>query len=362
MEILKKVNMKHQDITMSDQLPLVSIGMPIYNVEQFLERSLLSVLNQTYRNVEILAIDDCGKDHSMEIVERLRNNHPNGSRIRVIRQPQNMGQGEARNAVFDHANGKYVYLLDSDDYIESNTIEIMVHEAEKNQADVVHAVARTVYFGSDRVDQDFPYQPYKIIKGKDEFAKVVCADLRRHVSFCCWNILYNVDFLRRNNLRFFRVKCEDVLFFSDYYSCVECAVMMPNVTYNYLVRGGSTMGYMQSGVIPARDIRMWFEANKLMLQHTDKLRNRTFFDVHCARVLKWNFRSVCVALRHRSRFDDYLTNSEISSNLLHPATIKEILGFHRYRMVNLLFKLIGLLPAWLCVKTSYLIGKIIRWI
>lgn len=354
--------MKVQEYMTFDQMPLVSIGMPIYNVEQYLERSLLSALDQTYQNIEILTIDDCSTDHSMDIVERLKNNHPKGNCIRVIRQPHNMGQGEARNAVIDNAKGKYIYLMDSDDYIEPNTISIMVPEAEKNQADVVHTVARTVYYGSDRIDQDFPYQAYRVIKGKDEFAKVVCADLRRHVSFCCWNILYNLDFLIRNKLRFFRVKCEDVLFFSDYYSCVECAVMMPDVTYNYLVREGSTMGYMQRTVIPVRDIRMWFDANILMLQHAKRLSERSFYDVHCARVMKWNFRSVCVALRHRHRFDEKLTDSEIRQNLQHPSTIKEILAFKRYRMVNLCFKVLGILPSWLCVRVSYLVGKMIRWI
>lgn len=252
--------------------------------------------------------------------------------------------------------------MDSDDYIEPNTIAIMVPEAENNQADVVHTVARTVYYGSNRIDQDFPNQAYRVIKGKDEFAKVVCADLRRHVSFCCWNILYNLAFLRRNDLRFYRVKCEDILFFSDYYSFVECAVMMPDVTYNYLVREGSTMGYMQSGAIPVRDIRMWFDANKLMLQHAKRVSGRSFYDVHCARVMKWNFRSVCVALRHRCRFDDKLTDSEIRLNLQHPSSIREIMSFRRYRTINLFFKLLGMLPAWLCVKLSYIVGKLIRWI
>ena len=351
-----------EDDTKPTHMPLVSIGMPIYNVEQYVERSLLSALDQTYPNVEIVTVDDCGTDHSMDIVERLRKNHPHGHRIRVIRQPHNMGQGEARNAVINQALGKYLYFMDSDDFIEPNTIAIMVLEAEKELADVVHTVARTVYFKSNRIDQDFPYQPYRVIRGKDEFAKVVCADLRRHVSFCCWNVLYSLDFLKRNDLRFYRVKCEDVLFFSDYYSCVECAVMMPDVTYNYLVREGSTMGYMQRNSIPVCHIRMWFDANKLMLQHTNKIRNRSFYDVHCARVMKWNFRSVCVALRHRQRFDEYLTDSEIKDNLCHPSSFREILHFNRYRTINLLFKLLGMLPAWLCIKISFIIGKIIRWI
>lgn len=354
--------MGNQIETFNNRKPLVSVGMPVYNVEPYIEKSIISVLNQTYENVEILVVDDCGTDGSMDIVRRFQKEHPRGNSICIIQQPHNMGQGEARNVAIKNANGKYLYLLDSDDYIEPTTLELMVPEAEANNADVVHTVARTVYSDSGKIEQLFPDQPYRVIKGKDEFANVVCADLRRHVSFCCWNILYNLDFLRRNNLYFYKVKCEDVLFFSDYYSEVECAVMMPDVTYNYLVREGSTMGYMKRKVIPVRDIRMWFDADFLMIEHAKRLQGRVFYDVHCARVMKWNFRAVCVALRHRKRFDGPLKDKEIAANLHHPSTFLQICKFKRYKAVNLFFKIMGMLPAWLCVRLSYVIGKIIRWI
>ena len=66
--------------------PLVSIGIPVYNVEQYIEKCLLSVLNQTYQNIEILVVDDLGKDLSMQTVANFQQSHPNGHLIKVIRQ------------------------------------------------------------------------------------------------------------------------------------------------------------------------------------------------------------------------------------------------------------------------------------
>lgn len=345
-----------------DRMPLVSIGMPIYNVEPYVERSLTSVLEQTYSNIEILAIDDCGTDHSMNIVNYLMSEHQNGNMIKIIHHECNKGLGEARNSVINNAKGKYIYFIDSDDYIEKDTISLMVNEAERFSADVVHTVARTVYYKTGIIEQNFPEQPYRVLRGKDEFAKYVCQDIRRHVSFTSWNILFSTDFLRLNNLHFYSVICEDILFFSDYYPLVKTAVLMPDVTYNYLIREGSIMGNMKRDKIPANGIRKWFEANLIMLDHAKRIKTSVFYDVHCAKLLKQNFRSVCIALRHRHRFDDYLTDQEICKNLHHPSTIKDILAFNRYRIINLFFKLLGMLPSWLCVRISYLIGKMIRWI
>ena len=65
---------------------LVSIGIPVYNVEPYIEKCLLSVLNQTYHNLEILVVDDLGTDNSMDVVDRIRRSHPNGNKIRIITQ------------------------------------------------------------------------------------------------------------------------------------------------------------------------------------------------------------------------------------------------------------------------------------
>ncbi len=93
-------------------LPLVSIGMPVYNVAPYIEKSILSVLNQTYQQLEILIVDDCGTDNSIDIVKALINNHPRGNCIKILYQSQNLGPGDARNRAINDAIGKYLYFID----------------------------------------------------------------------------------------------------------------------------------------------------------------------------------------------------------------------------------------------------------
>lgn len=115
--------------------PLISVIIPVYNVEPYIERAILSVLDQTMTECECLVIDDCGSDGSMDIVRSLQQRHPAGSKIRVIRQARNGGLGEARNTGIDLAKGEYVYFLDGDDYIAPDCIEQLYCAAEKYHAD-----------------------------------------------------------------------------------------------------------------------------------------------------------------------------------------------------------------------------------
>ena len=100
----------------------VSVGMPVWGVEKFIKRCLLSILDQDFEDMEVLVIDDCGPDKSIEIAESIASTHPKGNKIRIIRQPQNMGCWAARNRVLDEAQGKYILLVDSDDYMEDGAI------------------------------------------------------------------------------------------------------------------------------------------------------------------------------------------------------------------------------------------------
>ncbi len=341
---------------------LVSIGIPVYNVEPYIEKCLLSVLNQTYSDLEILIVDDCGKDNSISIVESIKNSHPRGKQIRILKQPYNKGLGEARNMAIQYAKGKYLYFLDSDDYIELNTIEIMVNYAEKYHTDVVNASPRIVLYETGEVLPAFTYPSFKMIKGKDEFAKFVCQDLKWHIGVASWNNLFLMSFLIQNNLFFSARKDEDALFLSDYYSEVECAVLLPNITYNYVQRAGSIMGNQMRNVIPIHEIRERFKADAIMTERCARLKNRTFYDAHCARVMKHKFRAVCVALRHRKKFSEHLSNNEICQELRHPATFTEILHFKRYKVFHLCFYMLSKIPNFLAIGVSYILGKIIRWI
>ena len=264
--------------------PIVTIGIPVYNVEPYIEKCLLSVLNQTYNDLEIIVVDDLGTDKSMDIVADIQANNPKGSLIKTIVQAQNGGSGKARNAVIQNAKGSYLYFLDSDDYIEPNTIELLVNQAIKYQTDVVIASLRKVIWNTENELPTLQYESFLQIKGKDQFAKYVCQDLRWHIAITACNILFSMAFLRENDLSFLASKDEDALFLSDYYSEVESAVILPDVTYNYVIRPGSKMGNNIREKIPVDEIRDRFVTDAIMTERCARLSGRSFYDAHCARV------------------------------------------------------------------------------
>lgn len=342
--------------------PLVTIGIPVYNVEPYIEKCLLSVLNQTYDNLEILVIDDLGTDKSMEIVANIQSSHARGCAISIYTQHQNGGSGKARNVVISNAKGKYIYFIDSDDYIEPNTIELMVGHAENNQTEAVIASLRKVVWNTDIELPTLQYKSFQLVKGKDQFASIVCKDLRWHIAITACNILFLTSFLRNNHLEFLASKDEDALFLSDYYSEIECAVILPDITYNYVIRPGSKMGNNIRTVIPVNEIRDRFYTDSIMTERCKRIKGRTYYDVHCARVVKHKFRAACVAIKHRKHFTENLSNKEIHLELKHPATMGEILKFRRYRLFHFLTYTVSVLPPSLSVALVHIVGKLIKWI
>lgn len=113
---------------------LVSLIIPVYKDKDYIERCLFSAINQTYRNLEIIIVNDGSKDGSMEIVNRIKNQDP---RIMVINK-ENGGLSDARNAGLKVFKGDYVYFLDADDYLHEKTIEFLVNVTDKCDVDIVY--------------------------------------------------------------------------------------------------------------------------------------------------------------------------------------------------------------------------------
>lgn len=115
--------------------PVVTIALPIFNVEKYLTRCIASLVNQTYKNLEIILVDDCSSDGSAQICDEWVKRD---TRIKVIHKKKNEGQGIARNNAMDIATGKYICFIDSDDYIDRDTaVSSLVDAAEREQADIV---------------------------------------------------------------------------------------------------------------------------------------------------------------------------------------------------------------------------------
>ena len=124
---------------------LVSVIIPVYNVERYLDRCLASVVDQTYRELEILVVDDGSTDGSGALCDRWAERD---SRIRVIHK-SNGGLSDARNAALDVMTGSYVLMLDSDDWLQTDAIECLYQLLEKEQADIAVGGWREVYEGDE---------------------------------------------------------------------------------------------------------------------------------------------------------------------------------------------------------------------
>ncbi len=112
----------------------VSVIIPIYNVEQYLAKCLDSIVNQTYKNLEIICVNDCSPDNSAKILEYYANQD---KRIKIIDRAKNGGLSAARNSGLDVSTGKYIYFIDSDDWIDLDYIKAMVQAIETSNTEIV---------------------------------------------------------------------------------------------------------------------------------------------------------------------------------------------------------------------------------
>lgn len=178
--------------------PLITLGIPIYNAADLVERTLLSALNQTYPNIEYIFVDD--KGDSMDTVYRVIAEHPRGEAVRIIDQIYNQGTGAARNAIISNANGEYLFTMDCDDVIVPDCIEILYEKMYESPVDFVAAS----FVRKDLQGNIYPggcqYQD-TLVEG-DNYAVVRYRYGQRHNIFVAtWNKLYRTSFLRENNIR-----------------------------------------------------------------------------------------------------------------------------------------------------------------
>src|SRR5574344_2169029 len=121
------------------RLPKVSILVPVYGVEQFIERCARSLFEQTFQEIEFIFIDDATIDNSIKILENVLNEYPNRKKqSHIIHHLENKGLAAARNTAKKAANGEYIINIDSDDYVEKNMIELLYNKAKDEDADIVY--------------------------------------------------------------------------------------------------------------------------------------------------------------------------------------------------------------------------------
>lgn len=241
----------------------VSIIVPIYNVEQYLEKCLESLVNQTLKDIEIILVNDASPDQSDEIMKRYADKYSN---IKNIFLKENLCLGGARNKGVEQASGEYITFVDSDDYLELDYCEKMYHEADKTKSDIAYGLF-TMVNEEDQVLSERVLYPFEfsgtITDGKR------CGFLNKGV-FACGKLFKTVVW-KENKIEFpEHQKYEDAPTIPVFLMYATSCCYVEEARYYYLKRSNSIMNTKNEGHHK--------DAQKTALLLLERMKERGFYD------------------------------------------------------------------------------------
>lgn len=207
----------------------VSIIVPFYGVEKYIDKCLNSLVNQTLKDIEIIMVNDETPDNSQDIVDKYLKQYKN---VKCIKQ-KNGGLGNARNTGLKKATGEYILYVDSDDFIDIHMCEEMYNSAIKNKSDIVICGNNEVNedYEVTKVSSCYSYEDHKNIKLNLLLGKV-----------CVWNKLFKKSYLDKHNISFrSKIWYEDIDYTTILCYQTKKISFVDKPFYNYLIREGSIM-------------------------------------------------------------------------------------------------------------------------
>lgn len=221
---------------------MISIVVPVYNVEKYLERCIDSILEQTFEDFEILLVDDGSKDSSGSICDELAKKD---KRLRVFHK-SNGGLSDARNYGLERIRGDYVTFIDSDDFIGKNYLKTLMDQMVENNADISMISSAAIY-DDDPVPEETEGKCY-VMDGKTAFKVLVCREM---LSWSAWGKLFKKSIVKE--LRFPKGYCYEDLHTIPYLiSNSSIFAYCSKVEYYYIQRRDSIMH-----VVTLERIKMW---------------------------------------------------------------------------------------------------------
>lgn len=205
--------------------PLLTVIIPVFNTANLLKRCLDSLLNQVNKEIEILLIDDCSTDNSLDVIKRYTQKYAN---IRYIVMEKRSGAGAARNNGLEKITTKYVCFLDSDDWIDSDTYEKVINFLENNDnCDIAMFGIKTEYDSPFLSKFKCRYEYSNIIESQYALS-LLCKTMNYDVSISSMlgNKVFRTELLKKNNIRFVHKYFEDVYFsfVTFFYSKYVCFI------------------------------------------------------------------------------------------------------------------------------------------
>lgn len=260
--------------------PLVSILVPVYNVEQYIERCARSLFEQTYDNLEFIFVDDCTPDKSIQLLEAVLAEYPHRLlQVKIIKHDKNEGLAEARGTMINNAKGVFVYNVDSDDYIEKNAIESLVDIQKQTNADVVTG---RMYIDEDGMNSHYIEPVYK---NKDEMLSTILNTIWHHeiINRLIRRSLfidYEIKALSHVNM------CEDWQLTAEVVFYAKTCITATKFTYHYVSNPKSLV----------RSITTWTNKKSTFVQSYLAMKNLAeFFEGTSYEEQVWSFIIRCLS-------------------------------------------------------------------
>lgn len=275
--------------------PLISIIVPVYNVEKYLKNCLDSIVNQTYHNLEIIIINDGSTDGSHAIIQ----DYLSDNRIVYINKV-NSGQSICREIGFDKCNGDFVYFLDSDDVLEMDAIQVMYHEIERTSADYCCCGYRLVDANHKLIKNCVNYG--ELLESNEDIIKD--AFQTRNIKSTLWTKLFRKSFMIKNGVRpFSQISIHDdcvLSYVSSIYANKVCFVKKP--LYNVLQHSESISRRVNpQTILVYEDI---FKIISIELQNQNKY--NIYINWYCYAFIKSYLYSIILCGK-KLRFKDFVS-------------------------------------------------------
>lgn len=342
---------------MEEKRPFISIVMPVYNAAEYLEESLGSIAAQTFQDLEVIMVDDCSTDESLEICSQWEKKD---ARFKAVRLEKNGGAGHARNIGMKHASGVYLAFMDADDIIEPDLYEAAIDSLKSCKAQqVVWGVTEDYYDRKNKlISQNVIRPEEKYCKTAEEVRASVIRLEERTLFGYQWNRLYDMEIIRKNNIRF-----EDSILYEDYFFNLEVIKYIEKL--NIISNAGYHYKKQMNQSITNRYVAEYFALSRRRVKSMYVLYVRWGFDIENVKEILGNIylryilsalmrncdRRSCMAHKQRRQwvkrvYMDELYRQLIEKERMHSAALK-ILQMNLRMHFTLGCLILGRLTYWL---------------
>ena len=213
--------------------PFISVVMPVYKVEKHLQNAVESILQQSFCDYEIILVDDCSPDCCPEICDRYAQNYKN---ITAIHHDRNQGLSQARNTGMDIAKGRYIWFMDSDDFVDNDLFEKVYQSVQYNKAQVIVFGLKEEYY--DNIGNIHHTHLVRIkecyLNNQTEVREMIIDLEKRTLYGYAWNKFYDLDYLRSTGIKYEKVTLiEDILFNVNFFTDVSSMNILDITSYHY---------------------------------------------------------------------------------------------------------------------------------